>query len=271
MTVFDAKSYIDFVNSVLAKGFSGKSRGAVKALAERLKCHPTFVSQVLRRKAEFNHEQAARFCAYAQLREEETEFFLDLLNRDRAGSPESKKIFQGILDRKLLERRSLQARSHLKSGLSREQETVYFKTWYPPLVHAALQIPGLSSAERIARALQAELKPIQDALALLEGLGLVRFEKGKWQICRRSLHLGRDSPLGNSFHSNWRLKTAQMLQEGRRSMENTHFSSVFCISTQAAEKIREVLLQDLENIRKQMVEASSERLYAFSLDFYPLT
>jgi len=267
-SVFGAKTYVEFISHCIATSL--KSRGSIKALAERIQCHPTFISQVVRHKAHFNHEQAVRFCSYYQLTEDEAEFFIDLLNHDRAGTPEAKKHFQKIIDRKLLDRKSLQKRAKIVSALRAEQEVRYLASWVPCAVHAAIQIPDYNSPEKVARTLGLDINLTLETLSTLQQLGLIEEEKGRWVATQESLHIGKDSPLSSTYHTNWRLKTASRLGEKRRTLRQTHFSSVYAITNALAEEIREIIIQNLQEIRGRMVAAPSEELHVLCLDFYPL-
>ena len=270
MNVYEAKTYIEFLEKSLHSGLNIRPRGKVKAFAEKLQSHPTFVSQVLRQKAHLSHEQAVNTCIYFQLDQSESEFFIDLLNRDRAGSVGAKLHFQKIIDRKLAERKNFYQRTRLSSALTREQEVFYFSRWAAPVAHAAIHIPEFRNPEKLARALQWDSSSTLEALKILKKLKLAEEKNGAWNPTNSSIHISKDSPLTAVFHGNWRTKTAAGLMERKRTVEQTHFSSVFAITAEVAEEVREILLRNLEIIRTQMVDSEPEILYAFCMDFYPL-
>lgn len=269
MTVYEAKTYFDFVHHIVQEGVKGKRRGSIKALALKLKCHSTFVSKVLRQKAHLNHEQAARFCIYADLSVEDTEFFFDLLNRDRTGSAEARKVFQNLIEKKLIGQRSLQTRAKVVPDLTSGQEVLFFKNWYLPIIHTAFQIPNLNSPDTIARALKVEKTLVVDSLRQLESIGLAKNENGRWKPLKELVNIDADSPINDSFQSAWRMKTGSLLQEQRKTNEHTHATAIVCISTETAESIREILLRCMEKMRKEIKVSPPERLYTFCLDFYP--
>ena len=270
MKVYDAKNYVEFVVDTLSLGNKAIPRGRIKDLANLLRCHASFISQIIRGKAHMSHEQAHRFCSYAQLSDEETEFFINLLNRDRAGTNELKALFNGILKRKLVERRSLQKRARLTPTLSRDQEIVYFQSFTYPLIHAALHLPDLKEPKQLSITLGIPEPEVSEALKLLNELGLATQRDEKWHPTVKNLHVGKESPLNRTYHANWRLKTAMLLQEGRRTHEHTHFTSLFCISKKDVERIRELILTHLEKVRQEMVASDSERLFVLCLDYFPI-
>jgi uncharacterized protein (TIGR02147 family) len=268
MSVFEAENYQDFLRQQRQQ--NPHKRGMVKAMADRLRCHPTFISQVLNGRADLSHDQAIRVAAFFQLSEDETAFFLDLLNRDRAGSSEAKAYFQALIDRKRAERRVFQKRARLSSTLESSQEVTYLSRWTHPLAHAALQIPSYRNPRTLSRLLGLSLAETVDVLQTLSSLKLARKEGDSWLPTKAGLHIGRDSPLAGNFHANWRMKTATELVGRKRGLRHSCFSSVFAISPEVAERVREALLKVLEQARQEMLESPPEELYSLCLDFYPL-
>ncbi len=273
MDIYEAKSLVEFLKTQMkAAGSNSKKRGGVKLLAESLGCHPTFVSQVIHEKAFLNHDQAFLCCKYFRLNEDETEFFMARLNFERAGSREAKKYFQSILDNKLRDRRIFYKRVGLSSSLEEGDEYKYFSQWIIPVVHAALQLPNGQTKEKLATLLRLKESDILSALRVLRNVNLVKEKNGIWKVETESLHIPSKSLAASNFHVQWRLKTAAKLTETERTNSDSHYSSLFAISEETAEKIRDILLQQMQKARKSMVEsANPSRLYALLIDFYPIT
>ncbi len=270
MNVFQAKSYVEFFRSALSRGDEKPLRGSVKAISAFIGCHPTYISQVLRGKAHLNHEQAVLFCNHERLEEDEAEYFIDLLNRDRAGSKPAMAHFSRIIKRKLDERNSIGKRAKLKPVLDEFQEILYFQSWTHHLVHAALQISGLSKPENLSKHLGLPAHKVLNSLQVLKDLKLATENKNDWMVTENSLHIAKSSPLNDNFHSNWRLHTSALLMRGFRTSEHTHFSSVFSIARSDIELIRETLLSTLQEVRARMLSSKSERLFTLCLDYYPI-
>lgn len=269
MSVFDSKTYVGYLKSIIQEG-DKKKHGIVKTLADKLRCHPTFISQVINAKADLNHDQAIRLCQFLDLAEDETEFFIDMLNRDRAASQEAKVHFQKKLDRKISERLTFQKRAKLSSSLKTDQEAIYLSRWNCPVIHAAIQIPNVRTTEKIAKLLKAEETDVKNALEVLENLKLVKKSGTAWIPTETALHIGKDSPHAANFHANMRVKTAGRLVSRARNIEDTHFSAVFAISKSAADEVRASLLQSLKNAREKMVSSDPEVLYGLCLDYFPI-
>jgi hypothetical protein len=269
MNVYEAKSYRDFVKASLDGAAPGARRGAVKRLAEFLKVHSTYVSQVTTGKADFSVDQGIRFCAYCGLAADQTEFFLDLLNRDRAATKEAKAHYQMRVDRRLAELTDMKKRWRLADALTGEQELKYYGSWIPQAVHLYCQLPGPHTAASIAAGLRLTEDRVTGVLADLEGLGFVELTARGYRSMRDSVHVGKDSTLISRYHINWRQKAIADFTATPR-LPGFHYSSVVSLSEPAAKEIRELILAHIEATRAVIIPAPSEKLFVYCLDFYGL-
>ena len=74
-------------------------RGSIKKMAAALKVHPSLISQVLNGIKDFTSEQANDLAIFFGLKERETEYFLCLVNIERAGNTRLKAFLQNKLGR----------------------------------------------------------------------------------------------------------------------------------------------------------------------------
>lgn len=269
MDIFAAPTYREFVSESI-KPKSGHSWGSVKRLAEVLKCHSTYVSQIIKGKSDMSLEQAVAFCDSLGLKPDEADHFLDLLNRDKAGSKQSRTYFQSRIDRRLKERRDLKARLTATDGLSLDLGVRYYNGWLPQVVHICTQTKGGDTAEGIARMLRLDLQKVEEILDELTEIGLIEFVEGKIRCLKDSVFIDKDSPLITRFHSNWRMRTVhEMLTSVKPS--GTHYSSVLTMSADTARKLQELIFQHIRETRELVLPSPSEHVYSFCLDFYPIT
>lgn len=101
MIIFEFKDYKQFVRHMInTQPILG--RGSVKKMAESLRVHPSLISQVLKGTKEFTAEQANEVAAFLNLNELETEYFLCLVDIERAGTTRLKTFLQNKRDRLVL-------------------------------------------------------------------------------------------------------------------------------------------------------------------------
>lgn len=268
--VFKATSYREYLREALRSlSQTEQKRGGIKRLAEFLHCHSTFVSQVVNEKSHFSQEQALGFCRFILMNEEETRYYLNLLNRDRAGTPDLVKHFQELLNEQLAKRADMKKRWKAKRQMTLEQEIQYYGSWLYQVLHMMSQIPKLNYVSAMSKALGIGPERILRVLKDLEAAGIVEEKNGRYLCLVDSMHLPRTSPLYSRFASNWRQKVVQDL-DGSRPDRGLHYTSLVALSEESANKLQSMILEHLDRCRDEILESPSETLYLYLMDFTPL-
>jgi len=270
MEVYEAKTYQEFLNDCLEKGTAYRPKSTKKSLAEHIKCHSTFVSHVLAEKAHFNNEQAIRFSEFYGLSPDETDYFIDLINHDRAGDVKTKNFFAKRIARHRTRWLKLSHRIKTEDRLSPEQEDRYFENPLLQAVHLATLLPNTNNATAIAKRLQITARLVENALDTLREMGLLEVSDDNIAPRNRLLHLDKASPVYKRYHANWRLKIindAAVANQG----EGVHYTSIFTLSREQVDRFKQLVLTHIEDSRELVIDSSPEQMFAYALDFYPLT
>jgi uncharacterized protein (TIGR02147 family) len=266
---WNARNYREIINDYLGYREVRRPRGVVKALSERLKCHPTFIAQVLSEKTNFSLEQGLEVCGHFSFSEEETSFFLALIHRDRAGTVNLRKHFQKKIDQMLEHRMDLKSRFGAEDTGLFEHEIEYFGSWMYQAIHALTQISGQQSATSLAKTLKLPINEVSEILSRLEKMSLVRKEKSTWMSTKNFLHLSKNSRTVRLLHLTWKGKIFADLQT-RNPDEGTHYSGILTVAEKDYSKVRSILVDALGKIRQTVELSSSEKGYALSIDCYEL-
>jgi uncharacterized protein (TIGR02147 family) len=269
MDVFQANNYRLYIEAII-KPNSGRVWGAVKRLSEVLKCHSTYVSQIINGKADLSTEQTVAICKFFGLDAEETDHFHDLVNRDKAGNEDTTNYFQTRINKRLEERLNLKKRFKVDNKLSLEQEAIYYRGWLPQAVHMACTLSGNHSSRSIAQLLGVSETQIALTLNDLKTIGLVELVEEGYRASNHSVHLGNDSPMIHHFHTNWRFKAAQDIMTSA-TLPGVHYSSVATMSQETAKELHQLILSHVERSRALIAPSPSEIMCLYSLDFYPLS
>lgn len=269
MNIFEAKTYRDYVKACIKRDRESGKAGAVKRLARFLKIHSTYVSQVIKAKSDFSVDQALGFCIYEKMSTEQTEFFLDLVCRDRSGTKEAQDHYQSRIERRLDELADMKKRWHMSETLTGDQEQKYYHSWLPQVVHLFCQLPGKHTIESISVGLGVQAETVSSVIEDLESIGFVERTASGVTSLRDSVHLGRGSRFAARNTVNWRLKVISDIT-GSAKLPGIHYSSVVSMSKKAAEDIDKLILKHLDEMRDIIVPSPSEALYSYCLDFYPL-
>ena len=239
-------------------------------IATKIKCQVSHISQVLNgSKSQLTLEQAEGLNEFFGHTPEESFYFLLLVQYSRAGTPALKSRMKNqILE--LQEKRSiLKDRFQIKS-LSREHQIEFYSSWLYGAVHVLLTIPEYQSKEKISRYLEISLKKITHILQFLVSIGLAeQVGTNLYKVGRERIHLGSDSPLISKFHTNWRMKAIQAMDQESFST-NLHYSSVISLSAEDFSKLKSQLINMIEEAKKIIRESPAEELGVFNVDFFKM-
>lgn len=264
MTVFDAKNYKDFLSQVLST--SGEARGMRSKLANHLNCQNGFITQVLGGETHFSLEHAMKINHFLGNSHEESHFFMLLVQRDRSGSIDLQQYYQEQLNSILKDRQEIKKRLKDTNTISVEDASIYYSHWYYSAIHVLTSIPVYQDKKRVAERLGLELELVSEVLEFLIQLGLVELKHGKYINTGKRLHLPKNSPLISKHHTNWRVEAIKSLEQKEKL--NLHYSLVLSISEKDAQRLRDLLLEMIDQSEKIFIPSPEEEMYVLNLDWF---
>lgn len=264
--IFQHRHYRDFL---LARvGPAGTRSGVKGAMAKALRCQPTYVSQVLGGRGDFSLEQGEILADFFGLTEEEKHFFLLLLERDRAGTKSLEAYFTKQIEKVLHQRLVLTARLGAQNELRGEDLSIYYSSWQFSAVHIALTIPALRTSKALSRAFRLPLKRIAEVLEFLQRVGLAKKVGDHFEPGSSSIRIGNKAHQILAHHANWRHKAIESLE--RESILDLHYSGVFSLSREDVLRLKDRMLEFIDETVKTVRASPEEVLYSFCLDFFDL-
>lgn len=267
MAVYDFNNYKTFVNDAL-KNASGA--GATrKELAQALGCQPSHVSAVLSGEGEFSAEQAEKVGRFLKLGREQTEYFLMLVQFNRAGTPQLRSVYSAMLRQMREKTTPLRAKLDIREELSDQAKAKYYSTWIYQAIHVLLSVPGFQTPRAIAERLRLSLSQVEEVLSFLVAAGLA--EKSKTHIYRQLrpvLHLDRASVFVNRHHTNWRLRAIHAVDQN--SEDDLHYSAVASLSEEDYLKIKRLLSDALKASVEIVRDSKEEDVVGICMDFFRL-
>ncbi len=264
--IFESKNYKQYLHSKV--GGANQKKGVKSAISRALGCKATYISHVLNGSANFSIEQAEILNHFFAHTKEESQFFLLMILRDRAGTYTLKKHFQEQLDQILKNRLTLTKRLGQKNILNEEQRSVFYSVWYFLAVHIGLTIPEWQTQEMISKKLGLSTSRTSDALKFLCEIGLVEKKGSRFVPTESEIRLGNDSHHILKHHTNWRVKAIESLE---REVElDMHYSGVMSLSESDVIKIKNLLLEQLKENLKIVAKSKEEKLYVLNIDFFNL-
>jgi uncharacterized protein (TIGR02147 family) len=244
-------------------------RGFRAKLAQAIGCNNAFVSQVLNKGAHFSLEQGIHIARHLALKEDEQNFFLLLIEYERAGIQELREHFQKQLSSMREKFLNIKDRVHHQSVLSAEAQATYYSHWYYAAIHMIVTIGAYRSVASIARALSLKSNLVEDVISFLLSYNLLIEKGGEFLPGPSYLHLDRGSPNISKHHSNWRIAAISSLQSANKG--DVHYSTVSTLSEKDVESLRDRLVQVVQDYVQTVQKSSHEEsIYGFNLDFFNL-
>lgn len=264
MNLFRYETYKDILIAQIASNPGG--RGYRTKLAEAAGCQLSFLSQVIHSHVHLTPDHAAGLCEYWGFDNEERDYFLELVNLARAGSP----ILKTILLKRLAEIRAkhedLASRYKKRESIREKDQALYYSSWHLSAIHILLTISEFRTVEEIAKRLSLPPSMVQQSLQQLTRIGLAVRKSGVWLPTENDLHLPKDSPFTSMNHSNWRHRAT--LDSCRREKGGVHYTTVHSVSRSDFEKIKEMALRFLDQTRAVVRTSPEEEVTCMTLDWF---
>lgn len=266
--IFEYDDYKSFTMDRI-EAYPNAGRGIRAKLAEAIGCQVAYVSHVLAADRHFNLEQAEALARFFGLGTDETEYLLLLVEENRAGTTQLRRVLRAQLERRREKFRQLRNRVKLKGQINREDQARYYSSWHFQAVHTALTISECHTAPALQKTLGIPLKRVNAVLSFLQSRGLVEQQGNHFVPTERYIHLGADSPLISKLHSNWRIHAVESLD--RDNPEDLHYSGVVTLAHSDFQKVREILMKGLLEAIEAIKPSKEERVCVVGLDFYQLS
>lgn len=265
MKVFDFDSYKKFVHFKLLES-PNKGHGKFSRMAKSLNVHSSLISQIFKGSKHLTVEQACGVCKLFDLTEIETDYFLALVQFDRAGTEDAKKKFQRDLQSLRARSLSLRARTRVDKELTEAEKAIFYSQWYYTAVALLPFINGYGTAQSIAEKLQLDLTLVRQALEFLVANGFCVEKEDKIVGGHAHTYLTDHSPMINRHHMNWRVKAFERINA--RVGGELYFTMPLTISTTDATLVQKKMVDFLEDIRQLVVKSKSEQLFCLNIDWY---
>jgi uncharacterized protein (TIGR02147 family) len=240
--------------------------GLISKMAEAAQCQRSHLSRVIKAKAQLTLEQAAGLSEFFKLNDVESEYFLALVELERAGTPVLKARFKKRITQIRQDQENIGKRLRVSSLNVAEQEMTYYSAWYWLAIHIAVSIPELQTPAKISKRLNLEEDFVRECLEKLESFNLVKRIGERWVFSSQSIHLPKTSPLIGIHHGNW--KSRAVLSSQTAANDHLHYTVVQSLSREDFQKVKAVLLETIDHFSKIALPSKEEELVCFSCDFF---
>lgn len=241
--------------------------GLLSRLAKSMNCQNSHLTRVLKEEVHFTMDQAFRAAKFFGLSENETTYFLRLVEYERSGDKEFRQRLKSEMDQLRANHENLSQRLQDRViQASPEFEGIYYSSWIWSAIHVITDIPQFQKLDAIAKRLNLDIDRVKAVLEKLAKWGLVKKNGDRWFFISGVIHLPKTSPMNSVQHGNWRSQA--VLQSQNTEDEGLHYSIVQALSVEDIKKIRQLFFDSIQTYRAIANPSPPEDLCCFTLDFF---
>lgn len=266
ISVFNFQHYRDFIVAYLKLQ---KARSGIRTqLAQAMSCQLSYISHVINGLSHFSLEQSYSFCEFLGFNDDETEFFLLLVQRDKSGTKKLKEYFDVKINKIIKERKEVKKHVGPSTKLDESKQIYYYSSWQIAAIHIALTVPELRTKESLANYFQIPLKRISEILEFLCLSGLAKFEKGEYVTGLTKIHLDKNSPHIIKHHTHWRHQSIMALEN--ETSDELHYSAAITIARDDIPLLKKLMLDSIGEHMKLIHPSKEEEVCCYCLDLFKL-
>lgn len=248
---------------------SEEMRGYKSKLSQAMGAPSSFLSQVLHGPVHLSPDHAFALVEFWEMPESEQEYFLILVQIERAGNKSHRAYLVKKLTRMKQRNESLSNRFRDEYIPPSEFQWKYYTTWYYAAVHLLSGVSGFQNPKKIAERLRLPVKVVQEAVLELERHQLLVPINGGYNPSKWKIHLDKASAASPVNHLIWRQRVIESVL-AQRHAESLHYTGVHTLSLADYDRIKNLLLDALEKSRSVIHASPEEKLVGLVLDFFEI-
>lgn len=195
----------------------------------------------------------------------ETDYFLKLVQIERAGNESLKAAFQRHLKQIQSQANEIKERVPESKKLTEQDRAIFYSSWQYSLVRLLTSIPRFQTVEKISFQTGLSVSRVQEILDFLASRGLCVENRGKYIRTEKNTHVEASSPLSTRHHQNWRTKSLE-LQEKLNS-EDLAFTAPVSLAAKDIPKVRKILLEAISEVAKVVDASPAEEVVYLGIDW----
>ncbi len=245
-----------------------KGRGEMKIIAELLRIPTSVWSQTLSGQREMNEDQAFLVCDYFGFTELEREYFICLVQIERAHHHEYKNHLKNKLTSLKEKSRNLSTRLEHEKVLNEKDQAEFYSTWLYSAVRLFCGIGAGKKFEDICGEFNLDRERGVRIVNFLISVGLIVQENSFYKMGPARTHVGKTSPFVTKHHTNWRIRAIERSQNLKDN--ELMFTGPMSLSQKDFDILRERMVGLIREVSDVVKDSESEVLGCFNLDFFRL-
>jgi uncharacterized protein (TIGR02147 family) len=265
MAIYQFDSYKTYLNQWVTSQSKG-GHGEYRRLALALKVSTTLISQVFKGDKNLSMEMAAEVCDYLNLNEEEADYFLLLVEYEKAGSTK----LRGKLKRQIvgIQEKAKKVENRIKKDieLTDEAKAVFYSSWMYSAVRIISALEQYNDVASISERLHIDRNHVQKIVDFLVQHQLCSIENRKIRVGKTKTFLEKGSPFAVRSHQNWRMLGFQKMTT--TNDDHFFFTAPMAVSRKVMGQVRQELPDLIERVYKIAGPSDSEVPCCLSIDWF---
>jgi uncharacterized protein (TIGR02147 family) len=266
MSIYNFEEYRPFLKKYI-KDLPRQGRGEINRWAVHLRVHSSFVSQVLSGAKDLNLEQSQELATFLGLNSLETDYFLLLVQKARAGTAKLRDYF--IEKQKGLKLQSMDVAKNIRQdrALTDEEKSVLYSSWLYIAIWLYSSVKGVEvTLERICERFDISRARATKILNFLVDTGLCLKEKETFKMGHQLVHIDRESPHLVKHHMNWRAKSMQRSEDIQ--LEEIMFTAPISIGKEDFAFLRAQLVEFIKAAQARVQKTTVDEVACLNLDLF---
>jgi uncharacterized protein (TIGR02147 family) len=265
MSIFDKNNYRAIFEERLKK-LPKSGRGVKAQLAAYLNINSTMISQILSGNKDFSIEQAQKAAEFLGLSKLEMDYFITLVQIERAGNVDLKKYFSEKKEALKKESLKLSKRLGADIALTDLERSIFYSSKLYSSIHLFTSLEGGKSIDEITKRFALKRTRAMEVISFLLSAGLISEHDGKYSMEGKTTHVEKGSPFLLNHHTNWRvlaIEKAESITE-----DEMMYTGNFSLSKKDFLVIREELVATLQKVVKTVQDSPAEDLANLNIDLF---
>jgi uncharacterized protein (TIGR02147 family) len=266
MRIFDYENYKDFVREWIT-ALPNRGHGFYTRIADQLSVTTVLVSQIFRGdQRDLTLEQALTLGQFLGLNDSELEYFILLVELNRAGSSVLKKYFERKLAKVKANADEVSEVLNAKNmKLTEEACAEFYSHWYYMAVWMATSMPGFNTPNDFCHRLGLDLVTVNRTLYFLQRVGIIIKTETGYTNGPAHIHIEASSIHAGRHHANWRILNLAQLDQVPE--DELCFSMPCTLSEKDFRLIKSELLQVIKRVTQRVTESPSDTMAVMTLDW----
>lgn len=267
MRIYDFLQYKPFLMEFIAS-FPKKGRGQALKLSKHLGVSSVVISQILKAERHMTHEQALSCSEFYGFDERATEYFLDMVAKDRAGTHKLSQYYLKKLKKIQSEESQVKSRIVQAQQLSEIETAQFYSNWFYSGIRLLSSIPEFKTVDDIASHLRLSRTKVREVVNFLIRLGLCVEDNGGITMGPSATYLDPTSAFANNHRRNWRTKAIEKMTEP--GSNDLFYTSPMSLSSADVKIIRKEILAFVGTVSKRVADSPCEVVACLNIDLFEL-